>query len=288
MSQSRRNLKPRRNIYYTDPEKFLSKRCSLITHARRKLLYNELAPIYDLATKRNDEREVAFIDSVIKQFLPETRLVLDLGCGVGRHAEMLSGKYGYKITGVDISERMIGLAKRRCPTGNFKKMDMTNLELGEKFDVAICMWTTFNYLSVGNEITRFLEAVHKTLKNRGLLLIDMNNYRKKPHDSYYRQTRNDSYEIRLSVSKRLIKNLNESIYFYFIRNLKSGEEFLALDQELNWAYTQEDVLNAGRPFFNLLKCYGDYADSARFTPEKSDRIILVLQKRNSQASRNDT
>src|SRR3972149_4614948 len=45
--------------------------------------------------------------------LPSGASVVDLGCGRGRHAIPLSRR-GYRVTGVDLSDKMLGLARERA------------------------------------------------------------------------------------------------------------------------------------------------------------------------------
>ena len=275
---SQSSARSSRIIHYVRLEDFLLSNRSLVEHAQRKLLYNELASFFDLATSRNSEREAAFIGEIIQTFFPKAKSILDVGCGIGRHAEILFKKHGYSVWGVDLSEEMIKLARRRCPNCKFKKMDMRNIELNETFDVVMCMWTTFNYLSNLGDIERFFKGVHKALKNNGLLIIDMKNHQKELRSSYSREAKNDSYLIKLLVRKRVVNNVSESIYLYLIKSLETGEESFALDQELNKVYTREEVIDMAKPLFHLIRCYGDYDCSSELISDKSDRVIFAFRK----------
>jgi len=77
----------------------------------------------------------------------------------------------------------------------------------------------------------------------------------------------------------VIKNLGEGVYVYLIKKLKTGEELFALDQELNRVYRLEEVSAMASPLFNPVKIYGDYSCDVEFTPNRSNRVILVLKKR---------
>lgn len=55
-------------------------------------------------------------------------LVLDVGCGAGTKSKYLTSR-GLKIVGIDFSEKMIEIAKREAPEGEFQVMDMQ--EVGE-------------------------------------------------------------------------------------------------------------------------------------------------------------
>ena len=67
-------------------------------------------------------------------FLKPNSLVLDAGCGAGTKSKYLIDK-GLKIVGIDFSDKLIEIAKREAPTGNFFVMDINEADkLTEKFD----------------------------------------------------------------------------------------------------------------------------------------------------------
>jgi SAM-dependent methyltransferase len=88
-------------------------------------------------TKGTDQ-EVEFLIEVLG--LRPGQRVLDVGCGPGRHAHAL-GRRGIRVTGVDISERFIELARRDAPPGvTFLRADARALDLPEAgFDAAISL-----------------------------------------------------------------------------------------------------------------------------------------------------
>src|SRR5690349_8407632 len=79
---------------------------------------------------KNYRQECEFIDSQIRPHFPDknTTSILELACGTGNHALILS-KLGYSITATDLSSDMIEVAKSKSQALstrlNFKVMDMT-------------------------------------------------------------------------------------------------------------------------------------------------------------------
>jgi 2-polyprenyl-3-methyl-5-hydroxy-6-metoxy-1,4-benzoquinol methylase len=59
-------------------------------------------------------------------FLKPGATILDVGCGAGLKSHYLMQK-GFKVTGIDFSEKMIELAKREVPAGTFYVMDMNDM-----------------------------------------------------------------------------------------------------------------------------------------------------------------
>lgn len=80
-----------------------------------------------------DERWTEATDKFISFLQPEN-LVLDVGCGPGMKSKYLINK-GLKVVGIDISEKMIEIARREAPAGKFYVMDMKDIDkLKENFD----------------------------------------------------------------------------------------------------------------------------------------------------------
>jgi SAM-dependent methyltransferase len=79
-------------------------------------------------------QEVAFLRDVLE--LDEGSIVLDVGCGPGRHARALAGS-GVLVHGVDISTRFVELAASDAPAGaTFERLDARALPFEARFDAA--------------------------------------------------------------------------------------------------------------------------------------------------------
>ena len=72
-------------------------------------------------------------DAFISFLQPGAR-VLDVGCGGGTKSAYLTEK-GFRVVGIDFSERMIEIAHKEVPEAEFAVMDMGDLSrLGREFD----------------------------------------------------------------------------------------------------------------------------------------------------------
>jgi len=101
----------------------------------------------------------------------ESKTLLHLGCGAGGNDYTF--KKHFKVTGVDISEDMLEIARRLNPEVVYYQGDMRSVELGECFD-AVAFPDSIGYMTIENELRRTIITAHKHLKQGGLLLIVTN------------------------------------------------------------------------------------------------------------------
>jgi SAM-dependent methyltransferase len=102
-------------------------------------------------------------------------LVVDLGCGTGIWAEALVHA-GYRVAGVDISEPMLALARRRVPQGKFVRDSLLQWPI-PSCDAVTSMGECFNYLfSPENNINALggvFRRVYSALRPGGLFQFDV-------------------------------------------------------------------------------------------------------------------
>lgn len=107
-------------------------------------IYTDDAELYDIAFDWDISDEV---DWLLERLGPGCRRVLEPGCGSGRMLEALAQR-GVEVTGIDLSEPMLELARQRLGgRGAIVLADMTEFELGEAFDGAVCPINTLLHLS---------------------------------------------------------------------------------------------------------------------------------------------
>ena len=77
------------------------------------MVFDEYAQYYDLLYQNKDyQGEAAYIDSLLQKYGNHPVQILELGCGTGRHAQLLAQK-GYIMQGLDMSEEMLQQARPR-------------------------------------------------------------------------------------------------------------------------------------------------------------------------------
>lgn len=109
--------------------------------------------------------------------LPAGVKILDLCCGFGRHTHLLAQSNDYKITGFDLSEDFLAIARTRFSAPNIKYVqgDMRQLPFKNKFDAVLNLFTSFGYFETDKENEQCLAQINKALKKGGLFFLDYEN-----------------------------------------------------------------------------------------------------------------
>lgn len=130
--------------------------------------YNKIASEY--YTHRDLNKFNSELDKLI-EFLPKEAHVLDAGCGAGIPTAKYLVNKGIKVTGIDISDTMLNMAKKNVPNAIFLNKDLKDLDFKEEsFDGIISVYTLFHIPKKQHE--NILEKFFKILKPGGIMLIN--------------------------------------------------------------------------------------------------------------------
>ncbi len=132
------------------------------------------SPFYHkLYFDRDEQEAAAFIKTLLEHIKPTVpSRMLDVACGKGRHSKTLAS-YGHQVTGIDISEDSISLAKKHESDNlDFFVHDMRLPCWGNYFDIAFNFFTSFGYFRTRREHDDAIRTIGKSLKKGGLFVID--------------------------------------------------------------------------------------------------------------------
>ncbi|MHA3965012.1 MAG: class I SAM-dependent methyltransferase [Candidatus Thorarchaeota archaeon SMTZ1-45] len=119
---------------------------------------------------RDNEKFIPQLEQ-FSELLPRLGDVLDAGCGVGRPTSEFLAKKGFNVTGIDISEKMIELARKNVPDARFYQKNILLLDFPEQsFDGIICVYTLWHIPRVSHPT--IIQNFHRMLKDDGILILN--------------------------------------------------------------------------------------------------------------------
>ncbi len=134
------------------------------------IVYNELAWTDNvLACPESYEEEAMNYVTLIKDFISVPfPTMLHLGCGAGGHD--FHFKKHFQVTGVDLSQGMLDLAKKTNTDVTYVFGDMRSISLNKKFD-AVVIPDSIAYMSTLEDLKLTLKNAASHLKTGGVLLV---------------------------------------------------------------------------------------------------------------------
>jgi len=132
-------------------------------------LYSDLAWTWPIISPPGDYvADTEFFSKTIKEHSKiEAKTLLHLGCG-GGHNDNTFKSY-FEVTGVDISEEMLKLARKLNPEVKYHHGDMRTVRLGERFD-AVAILDSINSMITGEDLRSAFVTAYEHLRPGGILL----------------------------------------------------------------------------------------------------------------------
>jgi SAM-dependent methyltransferase len=238
-------------------------------------------------SQKGTEQEVEGLAKIFTEFnVPRKGRILDLPCGVGRHAIRLAGR-GYYVTGVDFSPVFIRRARsdavRRHVAKHTKFItgDLRNVQEvlsgTQPFDAIVSLWSSVGYYGKEEDL-RMFKALRTIARPNCLLVVDNVN-----RDFLVLHPRETSvsdlgkFELHERPRLNLETSTMENVWEFYEkrgRDLKfraklpfslrcySLHELKELLEDAGWRYS---------------KCYGNF--SLQPFGRESNRIIACCRKR---------
>jgi len=132
-------------------------------------MYGDLVGWYRLMTPPEEyEQEAAIYADGLRRARREVRDVLELGCGAGHNARWM--KAAFRLTLVDLSERMLALSEELNPECRHVVGDMRSVVLGETFD-AVFVHDAVAYMTSQEDLRAVMATARKHLRPGGVVLF---------------------------------------------------------------------------------------------------------------------
>jgi len=244
--------------------------------------FTAIAPFYDLDFEDYYD-DVSFYRS-LAEYHGDT--ILELGCGTGRVAVPLA-QSGLKVTGVDINDAMLAVAKQRMGTRrglSLKRGDMTSLDLKQQFALVTVPLGGVQHLASVEDFVDAVAVIARHLAPGGVAVVDI----EAPHRDDWDPTPQPLVEHwtkpwpgggqvtkLVSVESRPAESMKD-ITWHFDVAAKSGALKRVTTAFTFRTITLPEVTLAGRlAGLRTVAAFGDY----EFTPfgDFSERMIVLLQ-----------
>jgi SAM-dependent methyltransferase len=143
-------------------------------------VFDAYAKYYDLLYRDKDyAAEAVYVAAQIRQYSPNAKHILDLGCGTGAHAEHLA-RMGFVVHGVDQSPEMLARAQARkvclppeiAARLSFSSGDIRSIRMNETYDVVTSLFHVMSYQTTNTDLEAVFETAAIHLEVSGLFLFD--------------------------------------------------------------------------------------------------------------------
>jgi SAM-dependent methyltransferase len=137
-------------------------------------MFSESTELYDLiyAEFKDYPAEADQVAQLLRERCPAAKVLLDVGCGTGRHAALLSSQHGYRVDGLDLESGFLEIARDRCPEGDFFRGDMASFDLGRTYDAVLCLFSSIGYVRTPHRLELAARSIRKHVAPGGMALIE--------------------------------------------------------------------------------------------------------------------
>lgn len=238
---------------------------------------NKFIDVVGFASVEQTQFETDFIRSVLSP-APGSK-ILDLCCGYGRHVNYLGKSGNFEITGLDLSDDYLEIAKKNISSPNVKfiKGDMREIPFNDHFDAIYNMFTSFGFFDSDEENEQVVQQVNKALKPEGLFLLDYENkfffvfndvFKKEKH---WEKLDDNKY----FLFENIYDVMREREIFKAIL-IENGEVKMSSGYDIR-LYNFPEISNMlKRSGFEILEVWGDYR-KVEYSP-RSKRLIILSKK----------
>jgi ubiquinone/menaquinone biosynthesis C-methylase UbiE len=134
--------------------------------------FSKSAQYYDRIYSWKDyEKESQEIVKLIHSNLKSNgNRLLEVACGTGLHIELLKSEFD--IEGLDIEPQLLDIARARNPGIVFHHADMTDFDLGTRFDIITCLFSSIGYVKTVDNLHKAICCFQHHLVLGGTLLVE--------------------------------------------------------------------------------------------------------------------
>ena len=217
----------------------------------------------------NEAKE--FVKTILNHLkLKKNSKILDAACGKGRHSIEIE-KFGYKVTGIDLSKNSIKEAKKNENKNLKFLIHDISVPMNEKYDAVFNLFTSFGYHDKKKDLD-VLKAIEMNLKNNGTGIIDFFNINRVKNELIEKEIIVKK-DIKFNITRKVNKNyVSKNIIF------EDNQTTYNYNESVNALSLKEFEEYFSKTNLEILEVFGDY-NLKEFKTNVSPRLIILFQKR---------
>ncbi len=235
--------------------------------------YDKFGEFYD-AVMGNRAKTALYIRKLIVQNKSNAKTILELACGTGAVLTHLAKEY--EVFGLDLSAKMLSVAREKLPRVRFFNANMVTFNIGKKFDVILCVFDSINHVLDFTDWKRIFRKVDAHLVEDGLFIFDINTEHKLQRhigeSASVKEFDGNVMVMDITDGGNGVSNWNIKIFEH-----QGNDSFKLFEENIKEkSYPAEKIKKALLEKFKSVRVI----DSARRRPtRKSERLYFVCKKR---------
>lgn len=249
--------------------------------AGRQPQFTEVARAYDALMSTVPYRKwVEYVEKLLKRARAHPRTVLDIACGTGNVTFALADR-GYRVAGLDLSEPMLAVARDKAARQHrdipFTQADMTAFSLPERYDLAVCLYDSINYLLSLDDVRKAFQCAQAALNPGGHYIFDVNTIFALRENLFTQRQLDADAEVRYDWVSRYNEatRVCEVTMEFWVKQGRTTRHFTEVHRERGYALNDlMELLSAAG--FHVLACFEAY--TFRSPRPDTDRAFFVARK----------
>jgi predicted TPR repeat methyltransferase len=234
--------------------------------------YDTFYKFYD-AIMGNRAEATERLRKLIRKAHPHAKTVLELGCGTGSVLKRLAKDY--EVTGLDLSRKMLAIAKRKTPKARLYHRDMVRFRLPQQFDVICCVFDSINHVLSFTGWKNMFANVQRHLAEGGVFIFDINTQKALDRHiagpPWVHRFGHNLLIMDITGAQRNISNWNIKVF-----EQATGNKYLLHEEDIQEAsFPVRDIVRALRAHFRRVETTDP---NGKRPSSKSERVYFVCRK----------